>query len=209
MNLQALNETKLNIGEEKHIIVEKSDSYCKEYICSCGFCNDKNFFYNQAQTELVIILQGEAILMLENDKFLTLKKGESFKIPPHLKHQVKQCSQAPYCVWLCLFYEDMSFYDLVYKVVDEIPKGKITTYGDLAKMLCSPKASRAVGYALHFNPNPYVTPCHRVVNREGYLAEKFAFGGVEAQKMLLESEGIEVTIKEGKYWVDLNKYRWN
>lgn len=98
----------------------------------------------------------------------------------------------------------MSFYQKVYEVVRKIPKGKVTTYGHIARMLGSPRASRAVGYALHFNPEPVLTPCHRVVNREGRLAPAFAFGGPEVQKQLLEQEGVKV---EGEY-VDLKKYLW-
>lgn len=97
----------------------------------------------------------------------------------------------------------MSFYDLVYEKVREIPKGRVSTYGTIAAALGSPRASRAVGYALHSNPSPGVIPCHRVVNREGRLAPAFAFGGPDIQRMLLEEEGIEVS-KEG--FVDLKKY---
>ena len=97
----------------------------------------------------------------------------------------------------------MSFYDLVYEKVREIPKGRVSTYGTIAAALGPPRASRAVGYALHSNPSPGVIPCHRVVNREGRLAPAFAFGGPDIQRMLLEEEGIEVS-KEG--FVDLKKY---
>lgn len=96
-----------------------------------------------------------------------------------------------------------SFYDTVYEVVKKIPKGKVATYGQIAAMCGSPRASRAVGYALHFNPKPVIIPCHRVVNRFGHLANKFAFGGVDAQRLLLEADGVE-TINN---FVDLNKYQ--
>lgn len=86
----------------------------------------------------------------------------------------------------------MSFYDKVYEQVCKIPKGKVATYGQIALMCGSPKASRAVGYALHFNPRPGVIPCHRVVNRFGGLALAFAFGGIEVQASLLRAEGVEV-----------------
>ena len=86
----------------------------------------------------------------------------------------------------------MSFYDKVYEQVCKIPKGKVATYGQIALMCGSPKASRAVGYALHFNPRPGVIPCHRVVNRFGGLAPAFAFGGIEVQASLLLAEGVEV-----------------
>lgn len=97
----------------------------------------------------------------------------------------------------------MSFYDIVYENVRKIPKGKVATYGQIAFMCGSPKSSRAVGYALHFNPDPDNIPCFRVVNRFGALAEKFAFGGIEEQKRRLEEDGVEV---RDDYTVDLNKY---
>ena len=97
----------------------------------------------------------------------------------------------------------MSFYDIVYENVRKIPKGKVATYGQIAFMCGSPKASRAGGYALHFNPDPDNIPCFRVVNRFGALAEKFAFGGIEEQKRRLEEDGVEV---RDDYTVDLNKY---
>lgn len=100
----------------------------------------------------------------------------------------------------------MSFYDLVYDVIKQIPSGKVATYGQIARILGSPRASRAVGYALHCNPQPIIIPCHRVVNRYGYLANKFAFGGIEAQAHLLSLEGVEIS---EDFIVDLEKYQWN
>ena len=96
----------------------------------------------------------------------------------------------------------MSYYDKVYEVVRRIPKGKVATYGQVAALTGSPRASRAVGYALHFNPEPGVIPCHRVVNRMGRVAPAFAFGGIDAQASLLRAEGVEV---EGNA-VDLQRY---
>jgi len=99
----------------------------------------------------------------------------------------------------------MSFYDEVYDIVKLIPKGKVA-YGQIAKILASPKASRAVGYALHFNPAPGIIPCHRVVNRSGALAPAFAFGGREVQAQLLAQEGVPC---DDDYVVDLKVYQWN
>ena len=99
----------------------------------------------------------------------------------------------------------MSFYDLVYENVKRIPKGKVATYGQIAMMCGSPRASRVVGSALHKNPTPVIVPCHRVVNRFGGLAPDFAFGGKDKQKELLESEGVKV---DSEYKVDLEKYLW-
>ena len=64
--------------------------------------------------------------------------------------------------------------------------------------------ARAVGNALHRNPDPENIPCFRVVNAKGELAGEFAFGGAGAQAKLLEAEGVEVV--GGK--VDLQKYGW-
>lgn len=100
----------------------------------------------------------------------------------------------------------MSFFQTVYELVCKIPCGKVATYGQIARMAGNPRASRAVGYALHVNPSPGKIPCHRVVNREGRLAPAFAFGGTDAQKALLEQESILVN-KDG--YIDLDKYLWD
>ena len=89
----------------------------------------------------------------------------------------------------------------VYKVVQKIPKGKVATYGQIAKTL-GIKDTRKVGWALHANKSSEV-PCHRVVNKEGKLADNFIFNGKEEQQRRLEAEGI-VFIKDG--YVDLTKY---
>lgn len=97
----------------------------------------------------------------------------------------------------------MSFYDKVYEQVKKIPSGCVATYGQIAALCGSPRASRAVGYALHSNPSPETIPCFRVVNRLGGLAPKFAFGGKEVQADLLRADGIEVL---PDFTVDLEKY---
>lgn len=97
------------------------------------------------------------------------------------------------------------FFEAVYKILECIPKGKVTTYGDIAKALGCPHASQAVGFALHSNPKPFILPCHRVVNRFGELAKSFAFGEIEMQAQLLREENVEVS---EDYKVDLDKYRW-
>ncbi len=98
---------------------------------------------------------------------------------------------------------DKGFNERVYDAVCAIPKGRVSTYGRIAERCGSPRASRAVGMALHRNPAPGVIPCHRVVNREGRLAPGFAFGGIDEQRLLLEDEGVEVSA-DG--YVDLAKY---
>ena len=90
----------------------------------------------------------------------------------------------------------------IYEAVKQIPKGRVATYGKVAEMAGNPRMSRAVGNALHKNPDPDHIPCYRVVNSKGELAGAFAFGGEEVQRKLLEADGIEVV--NGK--VDLKKY---
>ncbi len=98
----------------------------------------------------------------------------------------------------------MNFFDKVYALVRQIPEGKVATYGQIALAAGSPRAARQVGYALHVNPEPFVVPCHRVVNRFGELAPAFAFGGREVQAAALQAEGVEVT----DFSVDLSKYQY-
>lgn len=100
----------------------------------------------------------------------------------------------------------MNFYECVYEAVRRIPSGKVATYGQIARMAGNPRASRAVGYALHVNPEPGTIPCHRVVNRAGRLAPAFAFGGTDAQKALLEGEGVCV---DARGYVDIKTYLWD
>lgn len=98
-----------------------------------------------------------------------------------------------------------NFYDRVYKAVTEIPRGRVATYGMIAALAGSPRASRVVGTALHRNKYPKLIPCHRVVNKHGSLAEDFVFGGKEIQKQWLYEEGVEVS---DDYIIDLEKYIW-
>lgn len=93
----------------------------------------------------------------------------------------------------------------IYEAVKKIPRGKVATYGQVAAMAGNPGMSRAVGNALHKNPDSDNIPCYRVVNSKGELAGEYAFGGSWAQKELLEADGIEVV--NGR--VDLAKYGMN
>lgn len=97
----------------------------------------------------------------------------------------------------------MSVFDKIYKVVCSIPKGKVATYGQVAMLAGNPRWARVVGYALHNNPAPEIIPCHRVVNREGRVATAFVFGGGEAQRQMLENEGI---VFESDGHIDLNRF---
>ena len=85
----------------------------------------------------------------------------------------------------------MSFFENVYQVVKKIPYGKVASYGQIARMLGNPRASRQVGWALHVNPDPENIPCYRVVDRFGRVSKAFAFGGENRQRQLLEQEGVK------------------
>ena len=90
----------------------------------------------------------------------------------------------------------------IYEAVKMIPYGCVATYGQVAELAGDKKMARAVGNALHKNPDPENIPCFRVVNSKGELAGEFAFGGEGAQAKLLMAEGVQVI--NGR--VDLNKY---
>jgi O-6-methylguanine DNA methyltransferase len=90
----------------------------------------------------------------------------------------------------------------IYEAVKKIPKGRVATYGQVAELAGDKKMARAVGNALHRNPDPENIPCYRVVNARGELSGEFAFGGAGMQARLLEADGIAVV--NGK--VDLERY---
>ncbi len=90
----------------------------------------------------------------------------------------------------------------LYHLLNKIPCGKVSTYGNLAKMLGNKAWARAVGNALHKNPDGDKYPCYKIVNGKGELSKSYAFGGMEEQKHRLEADGIKV--ENGK--VDLKIY---
>lgn len=90
----------------------------------------------------------------------------------------------------------------IYEAVKKIPRGRVATYGQIAELAGDKKMARAVGNALHHNPDPDTIPCYRVVNAKGELSGEFAFGGIHSQEALLRADGIEVA--DGR--VDLTKY---
>ncbi len=92
----------------------------------------------------------------------------------------------------------------IYEAVRRIPKGCVATYAQVAEAAGARKMARAVGNALHKNPDPSTIPCHRVVNAKGELAGEYAFGGAWKQAELLRAEGVEV--EEGR--VNLKRFQW-
>lgn len=94
----------------------------------------------------------------------------------------------------------------IYEAVKKIPRGQVATYGQVAELAGDRKMARAVGNALHKNPDPDSIPCYRVVNAKGELAGAFAFGGEDAQASLLRADGIEVIdgrVNLDRYGVDI------
>ncbi len=90
----------------------------------------------------------------------------------------------------------------LYRLLTTIPRSKVVTYGKLGEMLGNKNYARAVGNALHSNPDGDKYPCYKVVNSKGELSHAYAFGGIEAQKNRLEADGIAVE----NYKVDLKRY---
>ena len=97
----------------------------------------------------------------------------------------------------------MNTFEQIYAEVCRIPKGRVASYGYIACRVGNPRLARVVGYALHVNPKPGEIPCHRVVMKDGSLTSAFAFGGINAQRGLLESEGVTF-LPDGR--VDMEKH---
>ena len=100
----------------------------------------------------------------------------------------------------------MNSYARIYAVVRAIPRGKVATYGQVARLPGNPRWSRVVVYALHVNPDPEGIPCYRVVDRMGRTSKAFAFGGSDVQRALLEADGVQF-LPDGR--VDLAACQWD
>ena len=87
--------------------------------------------------------------------------------------------------------ETLGFFEKVFEVARQIPYGRVTSYGAIAKYLGAAKSARIVGYAMNGSLGKDV-PAHRVVNRKGLLTGKHHFEGTNLMQQLLENEGIEV-----------------
>ena len=98
-----------------------------------------------------------------------------------------------------------AFNERVYEVVRQVPRGRVASYGQIARLMGSPRSARYVGFALHANPEPGVIPCHRVVFKDGSLAPGFAFGGPGEQRRLLEEEGVDF---DARGRVRMDEFSW-
>lgn len=89
--------------EELTQILHQSGSIRIERIVSCGQVTPDDFWYDQDEEEWIVLLEGEAVLLMEPGKTISLRKGETLLIPPHQKHKVIHTSCEPQCIWLCVF----------------------------------------------------------------------------------------------------------
>ena len=99
----------------------------------------------------------------------------------------------------------MNFKDRAIKIIRQIPKGRVTTYGTIATLAGLPRGGRLVGGVLHFNTEGEDLPWQRIINRHGFISTKCLEHPKVLQKALLEDEGIEVS---SDFMVDLKKYGW-
>lgn len=103
--------------------------------------------------------------------------------------------------------ENENFFERVYDVVRLIPRGRVTSYGAIARFIGSPQSSRMVGWAMNASHSEsHLIPAHRVVNRNGLLTGKYHFRHPDLMQELLESEGIKV---ENDRIVDFSKMFWD
>lgn len=84
------------------------------------------------------------------------------------------------------------FFERVYQIAEQIPEGKVTSYGAIARAIGAPRSARTVGYAMNASGIRPNVPAHRVVNRIGMLTGKHYFQGTYLMQQLLENEGVQV-----------------
>lgn len=100
---------------------------------------------------------------------------------------------------------DDNFFERVYEIARQIPEGKVTSYGAIAKALGTARSARMVGWAMNAAHTKEDIPAHRVVNRVGMLTGKHHFDGTNLMQQLLESEGVAV---KNNQVVDFEKHFW-
>ena len=96
------------------------------------------------------------------------------------------------------------FTNSVIKIIKQIPKGKVTTYGNIAILAGNPRSARQVSWILHSSSKKYDLPWHRVINSKGLIAMK-SVDGKNTQKELLEKEGVEFI---SDFKVNLKEFLW-
>lgn len=101
---------------------------------------------------------------------------------------------------------EKSFFDNVHDLARQIPFGRVSTYGAIAKHLGMARSARMMGWAMNASHNLDDVPAHRVVNRVGLLSGKHHFEGTNLMQQLLESEGIQV---KNNQIVNFEKLFWD
>lgn len=87
---------------------------------------------------------------------------------------------------------DRNFFNRVYDIAVQIPEGRVTSYGAIAKYLGAAGSARMVGWAMNASHTLPHVPAHRVVNRKGLLTGKHHFDGTHLMQQLLENEGVRI-----------------
>ena len=95
----------------------------------------------------------------------------------------------------------LNFFELVYELVREVPKGRVTTYSAIARHLGNPRGARAVGWAMRACTTPNV-PCHRVIKADGDIGGYSSANGVNKKIAMLKREGVRVRDRR----IDLTRY---
>lgn len=101
-----------------------------------------------------------------------------------------------------------NLYFKIYTQVRRIPKGKVATYGQIAALAGSPRASQVVGWALRALKSDTKIPWQRVINKAGMVSIENMNTPKEMQIELLRQEGVELVQREGNYFIDLKKFGW-
>ena len=178
---------------------------------------DYTWHYDSPLGGITLASDGEALVGLWFDgqqHFAdTLENEHQEKILPTIREA---------CRWLDIYFSGQKpgftpeikprgteFRRRVWKTLTAIPYGNTITYGDIARMLaretgCKKMSARAIGGAVSHNPISLIIPCHRVVMKDGSICTGFAFGGADAQRALLLSEGVGFL---DEMHVDIENYR--
>jgi methylated-DNA-protein-cysteine methyltransferase-like protein len=100
---------------------------------------------------------------------------------------------------------EANFFERVYVIARQIPEGRVTSYGAIAKALGTGRSARMVGWAMNASHNREDIPAHRVVNSKGLLSGKHHFAGTNLMQQLLENEGVKVVNNQ---IVNFEKHFW-
>jgi methylated-DNA-protein-cysteine methyltransferase-like protein len=101
--------------------------------------------------------------------------------------------------------KELGFFECVYRLVRQVPPGRVTSYGAIARMLGHPRAARTVGWALHALPPGSDVPWQRVINSQGRISTRCREHGAGRQRALLEAEGV---VFDDRDRVDWSRFGW-